>query len=355
MQAAAKAWGTTSGNTATITAAQNMDQQLGQAFAANKAPDVFYLDASKLADYASTGALYAYGDKAAGAADFYPALKEAFSYKGTFYCAPKDFSTLALEINSDMWTKAGLTAADVPTTWDQLTAVATKLKAAVPGVVPLVISTGHDRIDSFIVQAGGNLYDKSGAPTANSAENIAGLTYAKSLLQKGLMEFNTQVGAGWGGEAFGKGKAAMTIEGNWIAGAMASDYKTVKYQVVPLPAGPKGKGTLAFTNCWGIPASSSHKQQAVDFVNAMTAKTQQLAFSKAFGVMPSIQSAAADYAAQFPTFKVFLDGAAYGVGPVKAPKLTAVLADYDNQLTKLATLDPKNVLSQLQKNLPPAS
>jgi multiple sugar transport system substrate-binding protein len=332
-----------------------MDQQLGQAFAANKPPDVFYLDASKLADYASTGALYAYGDKAAGASDFYPTLKDAFTYKGTFYCAPKDFSTLALEINSDMWTKAGLTAADIPTTWDQLTSVSGKLKSALPGVTPLVISTGHDRVDAFLVQAGGNLLDKNGKPTADSPQNITALAYTKSLLQKGLLQYNTQVGAGWGGEAFGKGKAAMTIEGNWIAGAMSSDYKTVKYQVAPLPAGPAGKGTLAFTNCWGIPASSAHKQQAVDFVNAMTAKDQQLAFAKAFGVMPSIQSAAADYAQQFPTFKVFLDGAAYGVGPVKAPKLTAVMADYDNQLTKLATLDPKTILSRLQKDLPSSS
>ncbi|MDX6201163.1 MAG: multiple sugar transport system substrate-binding protein, partial [Frankiales bacterium] len=355
VQAAAKAWGTKTGNTATVTAAQNMDQQLGQAFAANKPPDVFYLDASKLADYASTGALYAYGDKAAGASDFYPTLKDAFTYKGTFYCAPKDFSTLALEINSDMWTKAGLTAADIPTTWDQLTSVSGKLKSALPGVTPLVISTGHDRVDAFLVQAGGNLLDKNGKPTADSPQNITALAYTKSLLQKGLLQYNTQVGAGWGGEAFGKGKAAMTIEGNWIAGAMSSDYKTVKYQVAPLPAGPAGKGTLAFTNCWGIPASSAHKQQAVDFVNAMTAKDQQLAFAKAFGVMPSIQSAAADYAQQFPTFKVFLDGAAYGVGPVKAPKLTAVMADYDNQLTKLATLDPKTILSRLQKDLPSSS
>jgi multiple sugar transport system substrate-binding protein len=354
VKSAAAAWSTKSGNTATVTAAQNMDQQLGQAFAANKAPDVFYLDASKLADYASTGALYAYGDKAAGAADFYPSLKDAFTFKGTFYCAPKDFSTLALEINSALWAKAGLTAADVPTTWDSLTKVLTTLKAKVPGVTPLVISTGHDRADAFLVQAGGNIVDKDGKPTADSPENVKGLTYLKSLLTQGLLKYNTAVGAGWGGEAFGKGKAVLTIEGNWIDGAMKSDYKNVKYQVAALPAGPAGKGTLAFTNCWGIPQSSAYKEQAVDFVNAMTSKDQQLAYAKAFGVMPSVQSAKADYAAQFPQDKVFLDGADNAVGPAKAPKLTQVLADYDNQLTKLATLDPAAVLARLQKNLPAA-
>jgi multiple sugar transport system substrate-binding protein len=351
VKSAAGAWSTKTGNTATVVAAQNMDQQLGQAFAANKAPDVFYLDAAKFADYASEGALYAYGDKAAGASDFYPSLKADFTYKGTFYCAPKDFSTLALEINTAMWKKAGLTSADIPTTWAQLTSVSQKLKAGLKGVTPLVISTGHDRMDAFLVQAGGGLVDKSGAVTANSPANAMGLTYAQSLLKSGLLKFNTQVGAGWGGEAFGKGKAAMTIEGNWIEGAMKSDYPSVKYQIVPLPAGPAGKGTLEFTQCWGIPQSSKFKTQALDFVNAMTAADQQMAFAKAFGVMPSRQSDATAYTTAFPTDKVFLDGASYGVGPVNAPKLTSVLTDYDNQLTKLGSTTPAAILSRLQKNM----
>ena len=42
---------------------------------------------------------------------------QTFTYDGKFYCAPKDFSTLALEINTDLWTKAGLTDADIPKDW----------------------------------------------------------------------------------------------------------------------------------------------------------------------------------------------------------------------------------------------
>ena len=74
---------------------------MGQAFAGSTPPDVFYLDAAKVADYASVGALYAYGDQVKNATDFYPSLRTAFTYKGTLYCAPKDFSTLALVINTD--------------------------------------------------------------------------------------------------------------------------------------------------------------------------------------------------------------------------------------------------------------
>ena len=65
------------------------------------------------------------------------------------------------------------------------------------------------------------------------------------MYKRQVLKFNTQTtpSTGWGGEAFGKQLAAMTIEGNWIAGGM-KDYPDVKYKVVELPAGPAGKGTL---------------------------------------------------------------------------------------------------------------
>ena len=59
------------------------------------------------------------------------------------------------------------------------------------------------------------------------------------------MKLTNQLGAGWGGEGFGKKKCAMTIEGNWIAGAMKNDYPTVGYRVVELPHGPQGPGHAA--------------------------------------------------------------------------------------------------------------
>ena len=60
---AAAKWATASGNKATVTPAQDIAQQLGQAFAGSNPPDVFYVDAARFADYASVGALLPYGDK----------------------------------------------------------------------------------------------------------------------------------------------------------------------------------------------------------------------------------------------------------------------------------------------------
>jgi multiple sugar transport system substrate-binding protein len=348
---AAAAWASTSGNTANVIPAQDIGQQLGQAFAGGTPPDVFYVDAARFADYASIGALEPYADRFGGGVDdFYPTLREAFTYQGKLYCVPKDFSTLTLQINTDLWARAKLTDADIPTTWDQLTSTAQKLKAA--GVTPFTIGDTRDRIGAFMVAAGGWIVNADGTQaTADSPENLQALQYVQGLLKNGLAVYPKQVDTGWGGEAFGKQKVAMSMEGNWIKGALQNDFPDIKYKVVPMPAGPKGPGTLSFTQCWGIAAKSAQKDQAIKFVEAMTAMDQQIAFAKAFGVMPSRASAKASYLQQFPDDKAFIDSAQFAQGPVNAPKMDSVLKDFDSQLQGLTTADPKAILQRLQQNV----
>ena len=192
--------------------------------------------AEDVANYAKAGNLLDYGESLSNAADFYQTLKDSFTYDGKFYCAPKDFSTLALFINTDMWKAAGLTDADIPKDWAGLEAAAKKLTAA--PVSGLSISPERDRLDAFLVQNGGYLVDDAGAATANSQENIDALAFVKKLYTDGSLKWPKELGASWAGEAFGKGQAAMTIEGNWLLGALKTDYPELKYTVAELPAGP---------------------------------------------------------------------------------------------------------------------
>ncbi|MDQ1513496.1 MAG: multiple sugar transport system substrate-binding protein [Microbacteriaceae bacterium] len=343
-------WSASSGTKATVQAASNLSQQLSQGFAAKKPADVFYLGADTFASYAKKGDLLAYGDSLKNKSDYYPSLVTNFTYNGKFYCAPKDFSTLQLEINTDMWKAAGLTDADVPTTWDQLATVAKKLtKGKQTG---LVTSNEYQRLGAFMVQAGGNLTDDQNAKaTVDSAANVKALTYVQNALKAGWWKFTKDVGAGWGGEAFGKQQAAMTIEGNWIAGAMTSTYPKVHYKVVPLPAGPAGKGTLQFTNCWGVAADSKNQGGAVKLIEQLTSSKDQLDFAKAFGVMPSIQSAAGDWKSAYPQFAAFLDAASYAKGVPTAVGSADVVGDLNSKLAALKTLDIKSLLTTEQKNL----
>ncbi len=346
---AANAWAKKTGNTVTVTAAQNLDQQLGQALAGGKPPDVFYVGSNTFANYAKGNSLYAYGDQLSYKSDFSPTLRSSFSYNGKFVCAPKDSSTLALAVDTTMWKKAGLTDADYPKSWADLEKLAKKLTSG--KVTGLVVDGSYNELGVFFKQAGGWLVNSGQTKvTASTPANVQGLTFVKKLLKEGVLKFPKQVDAGWGGEALGTQKAAMTIEGNWLTGAMASDYPKVPYKVVPLPQGPAGKGTLSFSTCWGVANKSAHHAAAVSLVKAFTAVDQQVTFAGAYGVLPSRTSALATYKSKFPQFAAFADGSAYAQGPVTIAGFNNVLTQFDTELSSLASSDPKKILSDLQTN-----
>lgn len=347
---AVDAWSKKSGVDAEVRVASDLAQELSQGFASSNPPDVFYTSTDQLAGYVANGSLYAYGDDLENADDFYPNLKDAFTVDDQFYCAPKDFSTLGLVINTELWKKAGLTDADVPTTWEELEAVAKKLTTG--DVVGLSFSPEYARVGAFFPQAGGAMTDEEGTEaTVDSPENAEALGYVQKLMKEGVAAYSSDLGAGWGGEAFGKQLSAMTIEGNWIAGAMTNDFPDVDYTVAELPQGPAGPGTLAFTNCWGIAEDSGDKEDAVDLVENLTSEDQQLAFAKAFGVIPSLQSAAEKYAADQPQLAPFVAGAEYAQNPPAQQGASDVIADFNAQLETLKTGDPKSILSTVQDEL----
>ncbi|SIT70510.1 extracellular solute-binding protein [Microbacterium sp. RU33B] len=348
VEEAVAAWSAESGVEAEVQVANDLSQQLAQGFAAGSPADLFYLSTDQIAGFASNGSLAAYGDMLSNKDDFYPSLVENFTVDGEFYCAPKDFSTLALIINTDLWAAAGLTEADIPTTWEELDAVSTALTTG--GTVGLAFGTEYQRIGTFMAQAGGGLV-VDGAAVADSTENVEALDYVKAGLEAGNFAYASDVGAGWGGEAFGKQLAAMVIEGNWIGGAMSNDFPDVNYLVAELPAGPAGPGTLQFTNCWGMAADSPNQEAALDLVEYLTTAEQQLAFSEAFGPMPSVASAADAWTEANPDLAAFLNGAEYAQFPPNADGASDVIADFNAQLEGLKTGDPAGILQSVQANL----
>ncbi|MDF3300232.1 sugar ABC transporter substrate-binding protein [Streptomyces tropicalis] len=346
---ATAAYAKESGNTVTVQVAKDMNQQLAQAFAGHKPPDVFYVNSDQFANYAKAGSLYAYGDRIPDANAFSAQLRASFTHDGKLVCLPKDTSTLALAVNTRLWKKAGLTDRDYPTTWAQLATVARKLTGG--KVTGLVTSNEYQRLGVFMKQAGGWVTDPGQKRmTADSAANAKGLAFVQSMLKSGVMKYAQQVDAGWAGEAFGKGRAAMTIEGNWLTGAMKLDYPGVDYKVVELPAGPAGKATLAFSNCWGVATGSAHRAAAVDLVKYLSTDKQQLAFADAFGVMPSRTGALAEFARRDPGAKAWADGTRYAQGPVTIAGFDKVLGQFNTDLQSLRTTDPKTILAALQRN-----
>jgi multiple sugar transport system substrate-binding protein len=359
-KAAAAAWGKATGNKVNVINASNLQLQLTEAFAGGSPPDVFYGQTSMFESMVKEGELLPSGNLVAPANQFYPALVKEFTYDKTWYCVPKDSSTLALEINVADWKAAGL--GNPPATWAQLASDAKALTKN--GVTGLVLSHGLDRLGAFLAEAGGSYMNANDTKFAfNSPQNVTALNFVASLVKQGVAKFDSQVDAGWGGEAFGTGKAAMTIEGNWIIGAMQSTYPKIQYEVVPLPAGPTGKhGTLVFTNCWGIAAAGKNTAAAVSFVKYLASPAQQLRFANAFGVMPSRPAVAKQWAAMHsstavasgngtPNVTAFVEGDAYALPQVATVGFPTVQSQFDAASLQLGSgASPAQLLSQLQTN-----
>ena len=332
-----------------VIVASDLGQQLAQGFASGNPPDIFYLGNDQVATYAKAGDL-APLDNLSNVKSFYPSLKEAYTYKGHLYAAPKDFSTLQLIINTASWKGAHLTAKGYPTTWKQLAAVAKKLTRN--GQVGLCTNPEFHRLGVFMIQAGGWLVSKDGKhATVNSKANIAAFNFVKSMLNNGSMKLTNQIGAGWGGEGFGKKECAMTIEGNWIAGAMTHDYPTVSYKVVELPKGPAGAGTLQYDGGWGLAAASKNKGAAMQAISYLTQTKVEMGNAKAFGVMPSVKADRKIWSKTYPQFAPFLAGADYSKAIPTVPNIATVLGDFNQQLQGLPQTDPKVILNRINSEL----
>jgi multiple sugar transport system substrate-binding protein len=346
---AVDAWEKETGNRVTVTLAQDMTTELSKTFASNDPYDLMYIDAGRFATYADTGALYPYGDEVEAADGVYESLRDTFTYDDELYCLPKDFSTLGLVINTRMWKEAGLTDQDVPQDWDELAAVARNLTT--DDHVGLSFAASRDRVNAFMVGAGGWPVNEDGTEaTADSPENVEALTFLQQMLSDGSLAWSSELDTGWGGEAFGTEKAAMTVEGNWIRGAMAADYPDVDYQVAELPEGPAGPGSLLFTQCWGVSAKSDAQAQAIDLIESLTSPEQQMRNAETVGVMPALEASGEEYVEKYPEDAAFVAAGDYARGPISLPDFEPVLADFDSQLAGLEKGDPEAILRSLQDN-----
>lgn len=229
-------------------------------FAAHNPPDVFYVDSSLAPTWSAQGVLQPLNSyiKASkfDTTKFYPSLLGAFKTGNTIYGFPKDWSPLAMEINTGMLGNAHVT---VPKTWAQLKAAAQKIQAT--GLLrgsdarPICLSADWARMLPFIFQNGASL------STITSPAAAAAVNFYVGLIKSGLANTPDKMGSGWCGEALGRQKAAIIFEGNWLLPYMSSTYPQTRYGVFPMVSEKTG-GNLAFTVSYSMAKDASNKPAA---------------------------------------------------------------------------------------------
>lgn len=288
------------------------DTKLQTALAGGSPPDIFYIDSFKLPDLVAAKAVAPIGDQLTNPDDFYPSMRNAFTVDDTFYCPPKDFSTLALEYNKDLFDAAGVAYPTNDWTWDDLRAAAEKLTNKDNGTYGMVLSPDFARLIAFIYQAGGTVTDEGFTKMTLDSDAVKQATdFYINLVADGFAAQPSDLDSGWAGEAFGKGKAAMSMEGNWIVPFLKDQYPDVKYGVAELPAGSAGKATMAFTVCYGVPANGKNNEKAIKVVDYLTGPEGMKDWTDLGLAMPTRASLAEGWLAQYPDLKPFIAGADY--------------------------------------------
>jgi multiple sugar transport system substrate-binding protein len=317
---------------------------------------VFYVDSLLAPDLMKRGLLepldsYISRDKV-DTSDFYPGLYKAFQWQGKTYGLPKDWSSLAMEWNSDMAQAAGVE--NPPANWDELKADLQKLTDKSKNQFGTVIPSELPRFGAFVLAAGGKLISDDGSKVAlNSPEGQQALDYYYGLYKDGVASTPTDTGTQWPGDAFIKKKAAVVFEGNWVFPAIKKDAPDMKFGIAEMPAGPKGKGTFAFTVSYSINAKTQQKEAAWTLVNYLTGPDGMKKWTSLGLAMPSRKSLESEWLSTFKEREPFLKAGAYAqpwqLGPggqeindkVVTPDLQAVFAGKMTTRDALADIEKR--------------
>ncbi len=208
--------------------------------------------------------------------------------------------------NKDMWKEAGLTDADIPTTWDQFRQVAKKLtkRDADGKLVQAGFNLNGDGYKAMIAGLGyqkGELLFKEDGKTVNfdnptTVENTQMLLDLYNKDKVGSPDFGDD-----STKSFGNGQTAMVYKWGWMQGELKNNYPKIQWGVFRTPT-PTNDVPFAYDryngeSTPGINKNAAKEQQAVaqDFLKFMLAGNDFVKdFSFATGTFPAKKSLAND-------------------------------------------------------------
>ncbi|MFC4184183.1 ABC transporter substrate-binding protein [Saccharococcus thermophilus] len=295
-------------------------------------PDVFYLDAFEAPALIETGALepldkYVTNDFDIN--DFEKPLLDAFKGKdGHIYGFPKDYSTLALFYNKKMFKEAGV---EVPKTWDELREVAKKLTKGTKvygfGVAPELA-----RLYYIAESKGGKVVTNDKASFADPKVVEALQPIVDMHLKDKSAAQPSEVGANWGGEMFGQGKAAMVIEGNWAIPFLQETFPKLEFGTAEVPTINGKKATMAYTVAYVMNKDSKNKKAAWELISYLTGKEGMKIWTSKGYALPTRKSVAAELGYdKDPLRAPLVAGASYATVWQKGKNLPIITNNFNNQ------------------------
>ena len=248
---------------------------LTNALSAGTAADVFYVPGETAPGFIATGKLLPLND-AINSDAFLANLNDTFSQDGQLYAVSKDFNTLAVFYNEDLFDEAEVDYPNANDTWETF---AEKLRAVNDlgdDVYGACLPADFARMGAFAYGNGWQPFEEDGSANLLDPKFIEAFDYYTGLVQEGVAVQPSDIGAGWPGDCLAKEQAAVAIEGAWMLGFMRDTAPNLPYGTTLLPTSPAGeRGNFIFTVGWAINSDSENQEAAVKVLNALTSEATQ--------------------------------------------------------------------------------
>ncbi|WP_239004032.1 extracellular solute-binding protein [Nocardia panacis] len=276
------------------------------------APDVAEFGNTDVAGYAATGAFAELGPEAAAMSDLVPSVLKTAEYAGKIYGLPWYTGVRALYYRTDIFAELGLRP---PTTLDELTATARRIRAAKPEMYGIAVGGKYTyAMLPFLWAEGGELASYDGTmwnAQINSEQAAAGVTRYTDLIHADICppaqcaDFTGTQSV----QAFAGGKAAMTIGGDFNRKAVDQGAVQGKYAVIPLPGRQSGSVAPAFAggNLLGVFRASRHRGLAREFARLLADPKYQEKMYVAMGNLPTLAGVQAELADNDPFLRPFVE------------------------------------------------
>lgn len=248
------------------------------ALSAGTAPDLFYTDVLVVDSLVKSGKLAANSPELVKLQkDMVPSLNTAFTNGGKQYGIAKDFNTLAIQFNKDIFDEAKVAYPSNTDTWEDLQDKLKKVKAKLGKKVSgICLMPDYARFAPFALSTGWSPFNAQGK-TVLDANFKRAFEFYTGLVQEGVGIVSSDVGQNWGGGCLGTEKTAASIEGNWISGYLRDKAPNMAYGSAMMPLDKKtGKrGNLLFTVAWGVNGDGKNLAQARKAVEILTSEKAQ--------------------------------------------------------------------------------
>jgi multiple sugar transport system substrate-binding protein len=291
---------------------------LARGFIAETAPDVFTDHLGKYPQFAQSDVIEPVSTRAVDMNQYLPGLAKLWkSPSGKQYGYPKDWDTVALVVNEDMLSKAGVTKQQLDSaTWNpedggtfqqivaKLTVDNHGRRGDQPGFDPRNIKTyglgfdpgsltyGQTTWAGLAASLGFKLLDKNPWGTKYHYDDpafVQTFTWWRNMIRKGYMPSLEQARTLGQTAAFQSGKAALAIDGDWTIGTYSAT-KGMHVGYSPQPAGPKGSWSMYNGLADAVWVGSRVKPQATKWVQFMASKDCQSIVGSEAVVFPAIRS-----------------------------------------------------------------